>query len=331
VKGPVVEPGVPASLHRFPAGAPANRLGLAHWIVSPENPLTARTMVNRLWEQLFGQAIAETIEDLGTQGIGPTHPALLDYLSWSFMHDYNWSIKKLLRTMVLSATYRQDSRVNAESLRKDPFNHYYARGARVRLTAEQVRDQALAVSGLLSKKMYGPSVMPYQPAGIWLSPWNGRTWERSTGEDQYRRAIYTYWKRSSPYPSLMSFDGVPREVCTARRIRTNTPLQALTTLNDSVYIETSRFLAFRLKKQFAADVGQMIAAGYREVTGRPVIPARQRVLEKLYVEALDRFRNDPDKTCEMTGLQDEHNNPETAALVVVTNALFNLDEVLTKN
>ena len=240
VKGEEVKPDVPHYLNAFPNNAPKNRLGLAEWMTSTENPLTSRTIVNRIWEQIFGTGIAETLEDLGTQGLPPTHRELLDWLSWKLMHDYKWSLKKLMKEMVMSATYRQDSKATDEDLQKDPFNKYYARGPRTRLSAEQIRDQALSVSGVLSRKMYGPSVMPYQPGGIWLSPWNGSTWDKSTGEDQYRRGIYTYWKRTAPYPSMMSFDGASREVCTARRIRTNTPLQALVTLNDSVYIEASR-------------------------------------------------------------------------------------------
>ena len=178
VKGAAVQPDVPHALNPLPPGAPKNRLGLAQWLTDTKNPLTARTLVNRVWEQLFGQGLAETLEDLGTQGIGPTHPELLDHLSWQFMHKDNWSIKKLLKEMVMSATYRQDSRISKEALAADPYNRWYARGPRVRLTAEQMRDQALAISGVLSPKMYGPSVMPYQPGGIWLSPWNGRTWEK---------------------------------------------------------------------------------------------------------------------------------------------------------
>ncbi|MEP6846077.1 MAG: DUF1549 domain-containing protein, partial [Panacibacter sp.] len=213
VKGDKVTPDVPKSLNPFPANAPRNRLGLAMWLTSKQNPLTARTMVNRVWEQLFGTGLAETLEDLGSQGIPPTHAELLDWLSYQFMNADNWSAKKLIRTIVMSATYQQSSKLTPELEQKDPENKYYARAARVRLSAEQVRDQCLSISGLLSMKMYGPSVYPYQPNGIWLSPWNGEEWKQNKGEDQYRRALYTYWKRSSPYPSMMTFDGVAREVC----------------------------------------------------------------------------------------------------------------------
>jgi Protein of unknown function (DUF1553) len=331
MKGESVQPGIPHSLNPMPGGAPRNRLGLAQWMTDTNNPLTARTMVNRLWEQLFGQGLAETLEDLGTQGIAPTHPELLDHLSWQLMHNDQWSIKKLLRKMVMSATYRQDSKISSEALAADPYNRWYARGPRVRLTAEQVRDQALAISGVLSPKMYGPSVMPYQPGGIWLSPWNGQSWEKSTGEDQYRRAIYTYWKRTAPYPSMLSFDGSAREVCVSRRIRTNTPLQALTTLNDSAYLEASRLLAYRLIKTNGNDYPQIIRQAYERATGFPISDQKQQILVRLYGEALQKFKADKEKTCEMIGVQDEHNNAETAAMVVVTNAILNLDEVITKN
>jgi hypothetical protein len=331
VKGEEVQPDVPSSLPPMPENAPRNRYGLALWLTDKSNPLTSRTMVNRLWEQLFGQGLVETLEDMGTQGIPPTHPELLDHLSWKFMNTHQWSIKSLLKEMVSSATYMQDSKVSREALQKDQFNKWYSRGPRVRLSAEQIRDQALEVTGLLSKKMYGASVMPYQPGGIWLSPYNGRKWIISTGEDQYRRALYTYWKRTSPYPSMISFDGGAREVCISRRIRTNTPLQALTTLNDSVYIEASRHLAFGLKKKFAGDYSKMIDTAYETVTGQPVSPAKKAVLERLYSEALDKFSKDKNRTCEMVGIQNEFNEPITAAMVVVSNAILNLDEVITKN
>ncbi len=331
VKGIEVKPDVPHSLNPFPAGAPHNRLGLAQWLTDKKNPLTARTIVNRLWEQLFGIGLVETLEDLGTQGASPTHRELLDWLSWKLMNEYHWSIKNLLKEIVMSATYRRDSKLTPELLAKDIMNRSYARGARVRLSAEQVSDQALAISGLLSEKMYGPSVMPYQPNGIWLSPWNGQDWKESIGGDQYRRALYTYWKRTAPYPSMMSFDGVAREVCTSRRIRTNTPLQALVTLNDSFYLVAARHFAYRMQEQGGKDVRQAISKGYEMAMYKPISNAKLEALTKLYDESLKQFKKDKDKTCETIGVMDEHNNPETAALVVVANAMLNLDELITKN
>ncbi len=331
VKGDKVEPDVPKSLNPFPANAPRNRLGLAMWLTSKQNPLTARTMVNRVWEQLFGTGLAETLEDLGSQGIPPTHPELLDWLSYQFMNDDNWSTKKLIRTIVMSATYQQDSKLTPELEQKDPNNKFYTRGARVRLSAEQVRDQCLCVSGLMSNKMYGPSVYPYQPNGIWLSPWNGDEWKQNTGEDQYRRALYTYWKRSSPYPSMITFDGVAREVCTVRRIRTNTPLQALTTLNDSAYIDIARSFAYRMQKLAGSDVKQQIKTGFQLATYHDIDDKSLHAFLNLYNTALAKFKSAPDKTCEMIGGMNEHTNAETAALSVVANAMLNLDEVVTKN
>ena len=246
------------------------------------------------------------------------------------MNDYKWSLKKLMKEIMISATYRQDSKVSAESLEKDPMNKWYERGARVRLSAEQVRDQGLRISGLMNEKMFGPSVFPYQPKGIWLSPWNGAYWEKSQGDDQYRRALYTYWKRTAPYPSMMTFDGTAREVCTARRIRTNTPLQALVTLNDSAYIEMARYFAFRMQKA-STDPKEQISKGYEIALYKPISDSKLSVLVNLYNESLQKFKRDKDKTCEMVGQNDQHNNPETAAMVVVANAILNLDEVITKN
>jgi hypothetical protein len=330
VKGDLVTPDVPESLSPFPANAPHNRLGLAMWLTSKQNPLTARTMVNRIWEQLFGTGLSETLEDLGSQGTLPTYPELLDWLSYHFMNDDNWSIKKLIRIIVMSATYQQDSRITPGLLQKDPSNKYYARGARVRLSAEEVRDQALCISGELSDSMYGPSVYPWQPKGIWLSPWNGNEWQQSKGEQQYRRALYTYWKRSAAYPSMMTFDGISREVCTVRRIRTNTPLQALTTLNDSVYIDMARHFAHRMAES-GSDVPLQIKEGYQWATNHSIDEKSLQALVNLYNQAFSQFKNDADKTREMMGGINKDAKAESAALTVVANAILNLDEVVTKN
>ena len=331
VKGVVVNPDVPASLGALPANAPRNRLGMAAWLTSAQNPLTARTMVNRVWEQLFGTGLVETLEDMGSQGTPPTHQELLDWLSYNFMHHDKWSVKKLIRTMVLSATYRQDAKISPEQLQKDPTNKFYARYPRVRLSAEQVRDQALCISGVISNKMYGPSVFPYQPKGIWLSPWNGAEWVQSKGEDQYRRALYTYWKRSAAYPSMLTFDGVSREVCTVRRIRTNTPLQALTALNDSAYIDIARQFAYRMQATAGKEIKQQISTGFKLATHHTIDEKSLQALLHLYNQGYAQFKNDADKTCEIIGGINEHTNPATAALTVVANAILNLDEVVTKN
>lgn len=332
VKGKQVKADVPHSLNPLQKNAPRNRLGLAMWLTDKKNPLTARTMVNRLWEQLFGTGLIETLEDMGTKGAEPTHKELLDFLSWKYMNDFGWSTKKLLKDIVMSATYRQSSKLSKKHLDADQYNRYYERGARVRLSAEQIRDQALAVSGVLSEKMFGSSIKPWQPEGIWMSPWNGESWKKSEGEDQYRRALYTFWKRTAPYPSMVTFDGVGREVCTSRRIRTNTPLQALVTLNDSAYLDLSRHLAYRMQDETKTkDVRRMINRGYEMIMYRPIAPQKSEALIRLYNNAYNKFKNDPGKTCEIIGVNDSHNNPETAALVVVASALLNLDEVITKN
>ena len=342
VKGKVVEPDVPQSLNPLPAGAPHNRLGLAEWLTDKKNPLVSRTLVNRLWEQLFGTGLVETLEDMGTQGAAPTHKELIDWLAWKLMHADQWSIKRCLKEMVMSATYRQQSKVSPALEEKDPYNKLYARGPRVRLSAEEIRDQALTVSGLLCDSLYGPPVMPWQPAGIWHSPYSSEQWTTSLGKNQYRRALYTFWKRSSPYPSMITFDGASREVCTARRIRTNTPLQALVLLNDSVYTEAARYFAFRMEAGLARKsearlrsggdpVDAVISKGYEMLLYKPLEARKLEILKKLYDRAYAKFSRDKYATCEMVGAPGIHDNPETAAYVVIAEALLNLDEVITKS
>lgn len=332
VKGSKVEPGVPHLFPDLPASAPQNRLGLAQWLTDQRHPLTARVLANRLWEQMFGRGLVETLEDFGTQGVAPTHPELLDWLAWRLMRDHRWSMKAMLREMALSATYRQSSGTTPELQERDPGNRLYARSSRVRLSAEQLRDQALRLSGLLSEKMYGSAVMPFQPYGVWQSPWNGAQWSQSKGEDQYRRAVYTYVKRSSPYPSSLTFDGVAREVCVARRIRTNTPLQALVLLNDSVYVEAARHLAFSIVAQYKDQgIEQQIARLYERSIGQPISATKLESLRQLYATALDTYRRNPAARSEMTGCDPQRDEPETAALSLVASAVFNLDEFVTKN
>jgi mono/diheme cytochrome c family protein len=332
VKGKEVEPAVPNVFrYALPANAPANRMGLVMWMTNTKNPLVARTLVNRLWEQLFGTGIAETLEDMGTQGLPPTHQELLDHLSWKLMHEYNWSVKRLLKEIVTSATYRQSSKLTEETKKKDLFNKYYARGPRIRLSAEQIRDQHLGICGMMNEKLKGPSVMPWQPEGIWYSPYNSAKWTSATDSSRYRRALYTYWKRSSPYPSMIAFDGAPRNICAARRIRTNTPLQALVTLNDSVYLDMARHFAYRMKAAAASSPEKQISKGYEWMLFKPIAADKLNTFMTLYRRAYAEFRNDPAKTCDIIGIQNEHNDPQTAALVVVANAMMNLDEVVTKN
>lgn len=327
-----VEPAVPNTLaFAMPANAPKNRAGLSMWLTDKRNPLVSRTLVNRLWEQLFGAGIVETLEDMGTQGMTPTHKELLDHLSYKLMHDHNWSVKSLLKEMVMSSTYRQDSKVSDELKEKDLFNKLYARGPRVRLSGEQIRDQHLCISGLMNEEMYGPGIMPWQPDGIWLSPYNGARWKTDTNGNQYRRALYTYWKRTSPYPSMLAFDGAQRNVCAARRIRTNTPLQALVTLNDSAYVDMARHFAWRMKKEAKVnDPAKLISTGYELMLFKPITERRKSALIELYAKAFSEFSRDGSGINDMVGFDKTNNTASDAALVVVANAMLNLDEVVMK-
>lgn len=324
VKGALVKPEVPRLLNPFPEGQPTNRLGFAKWLVDKNNPLTARTIVNRVWEQLIGIGLVETSEDFGTQGAKPSHPELLDWLSLRLMNEHKWSIKKLIKDIVMTQTYQQDSKVSAELLEKDPLNKLLARGPRIRLSAEQVRDQALAVSGLLSDKMYGKSIMPYQPDGVWQSVWSDDKWETSKGDDQYRRGVYIYSKRTSPYPSMMTFDGSSREICTINRIRTNTPLQALVTLNDPVYVDAARAFASKMMKS-SADPAAQIAFGYESVLFKSISEKKLSILSSLYSDALANYKKNPAEAKKLI----KEEKPELAALTIVASAILNLDELIT--
>ena len=289
--GQRVTAGVPAAFHSLPEGAPANRLDLARWITSDENPLTARVTVNRLWARLFGNGIVTTEEDFGTQGEPPTHPQLLDWLATEFVRS-GWDVKAMLTTMVTSSTYRQTSNVTPDRLEADPDNTLLSRGPRFRLSAEMLRDQALAASGLLSAKIGGPPVMPWQPEGIWQVVYSSKQWETSPGEDRYRRALYTLWRRTSPYPAMTTFDAPSGETCTIRRIRTNTPLQALVTLNDPTLMEAAQHLAKR-----SANLGESTAAErldhiFRHVLARPPSDQESKRLLDLHDAAAGELRRD---------------------------------------
>ncbi len=332
VHGKEVAASTPKHFPAMPEAAPKNRLGLAQWITSKEHPLTARVMINRLWEQIFGIGIVETVEDFGSQGAVPSHPELLDWLAYDMMHQQNWSLKKVLRLMVTSATYRQSSHTSPELQERDPQNRLLARGPKVRLSAEQIRDQALVVSGLYNPEMFGNPVMPFQPDGIWLTPWNGEQWSTSKGAGQYRRALYTFWKRSSPYPSTMTFDGAGRQLCTSRRIRTNTPLQALVTLNDPVYMECAKHLALKMTKGNGSDALAAFQKGYMTITGRSLSPQRAQVLQQLFDETLAYYKARPQETSDLLhDLACEQHDAHLAAMTVVANALLNLDEAVTRS
>lgn len=326
-----VSPGVPAIFHPLPEGQPANRLALARWLVDERNPLTARVLVNRYWETIFGNGLVRTSEEWGSQGELPTHPELLDWLATEVMRQ-QWDLKKLLKLIVTSQTYRQSSRVTPELLERDPENILLARGPRFRLSAEMIRDQALAVSGLLSSKMFGPPVKPPQPTlGVNAAFGSGIDWATSAGEDKYRRGLYTTWRRSNPYPSMATFDAPNREVCTIRRTRTNTPLQALVTLNDPVYIEAAQALAREMVKS-GGTPAEIATAGVQRCLTRPPTPHEVQQLVKLHEQARERFAKDIDKarrlaTNPLGPLPDGADPVELAAWTVVGNVLLNLDEM----
>ena len=335
VPGEVVTPGLPGSFTKFAQSKTLvknqnNRLDLARWIVSDDNPLTARVVVNRFWEQLYGTGLVETLEDFGTQGAKPSHPELLDFLALRFRNEQHWSVKKLLRELVLSATYRQQSTATPEQQKTDPQNRLLARGPRVRLTAEQVRDQALRVSGLLSATMYGPPVMPPQPDGVWQVIRNVLKWKTAEGPDRYRRAVYTFWRKSSPYPSFTTFDSPSREFCVSRRVRTNTPLQALVTLNDPVYWEASQALANRMQQAGSRNAAKSIQIGYQLITGKLPTEAKQQALLAHYQKSLQYYRRKPAAVRESITLKTLQPTPELAALTATANVLLNIDEALVK-
>ncbi|MDQ8197054.1 PSD1 and planctomycete cytochrome C domain-containing protein [Pelagicoccus enzymogenes] len=313
VLGERVEPDVPALMKSGLGETPKDRLELARWIVSPQNPLTARVAVNRFWEQLFGRGIVETLEDFGSPGTPPSHPELLDYLALRFEGDLSWSRKALIREIVLSSTYRQSSSISEEGMQKDPLNVWLSRAPRKRLTAEMARDAALSVSGLLSEKMYGPPVMPLQPDGVWRTVYDQKTWETSEGEDRYRRAVYTYWKRSSPYPSFITFDAPSRDFCSPRRINTNTPLQALVSLNDPVYFECAEALAKQALALHEGSVAEGIEWACKRVLLADVSDADLQSLLALYEDSLE-----------------SGNERQELAMTYVCSALLNLDEYLTR-
>ncbi|HEV3165231.1 MAG TPA: DUF1553 domain-containing protein [Isosphaeraceae bacterium] len=333
--GQKLEPGVPSAFPPLPEGAPQNRLGLAQWLVDPKNPMTARVAMNRFWAQLFGTGLVETEEDFGTQGDPPTHPELLDWLACEAIR-LGWDTKAILKLLVTSATYRQSSRVTPELVSKDPRNRLLARAPRLRLEAEMVRDQALALSGLLSRKVGGPSVFPPQPDGLWQAAFNGqRTWSTSKGDDRYRRALYTFWRRTIPYPSMATFDAPSREICTLRRIRTNTPLQAFVTLNDPVYVEAAQALARRIVREGGSTVEDRARFGLRLCLGRPPEDDEVNVLKDLFEREQAHFRDHRDDaralaTEPLGPLPAEMDPADLASWTTVANILLNLDGVLTK-
>jgi hypothetical protein len=334
-----VAPATPAALHPFPADAPRNRLGLAQWLVAPENPLTARVTVNRVWQQLFGQGLVRTSEDFGTQGAWPSHPELLDWLAVSFVES-GWDLKALLRLVVTSDAYRRHAASTPALRERDPANTLLARGPRFRMDAEMLRDNALAVSGLLVEKRGGPSVNPYGPAVTWKevsygAGYSAQEFVQGTGADLYRRSLYTFWKRQAPPANMVLFDAPNRETCTVRRSRTNTPLQALGLMNDPQYVEAARALAERALREAGPTPEARIERSFLLATARPPSPREQAALRKLYEAQLALYRADPDAAGALIAVGDSTPDPaldpaELAAWSTVASVLLNLDETVTK-
>jgi hypothetical protein len=337
MKGDKVARGTPAILPPLPEGAPTNRLGLAEWLVSRDNPLTARVIVNRFWQQYFGFGLVKTAEDLGAQGERPSHPELLDWLASEFMLS-GWDVKHLQRLIVLSATYRQSSQASAEQRKLDPENRLLARGPRFRVDAEVVRDEALFVSGLLEDQIGGPSAKPFQPAGLWeaVSHENRLHYVPDEGAGRYRRSVYTFWRRQSPPPNMLIFDAPTREACVLRRARTSTPLQALVLLNDPQFVEAARAFARKTLRQGGQDDPARIAFAFREATARAPNPAEVGLLQDLLNKQLAKYRQGPELAEKLAGSRPAlagapDDRPALAAWTIVASVILNLDETVTKN
>ena len=325
-----------------------DRLDLANWLVSGEHPLVARVYVNRLWQMFFGVGIVKSAEDFGSQGETPTHPELLDWLASEFVtpeapSNGAWNVKHMIRTMVTSATYRQAASAPSDSWKRDPENRLLSRGPRFRLQAEFIRDQALAVSGLLNPKIGGRSVNPYQPPGIWEelasredgANWTAQAYEQDHGEDLYRRTMYTFWKRTAPPPSLMAFDTPDRETCAVRRARTNTPIQALVTMNDPTYVEAARKFAERIVREGGNDDPSRIAFAMNTVVSHLPTTKERASLEKTLERARKTFQHDPQKATQILSVgespRDESLHPiEVASWAIVATTILNSDEALTR-
>jgi len=332
--GDPVDADTPKIFPPFPAEMPKNRLGFSRWIASRDNPLTARVAVNRYWERFFGLGLVKTSEDFGMRSEMPSHPELLDWLAVEFM-DRGWSLKELCKVIVMSAAYRQSSAESTELRERDPVNRLFARGPRFRLDAEALRDVALEVGGLLSAKMYGPSIMPYQPEGVWNVVYSARKWERSQGEDAHRRGVYTYTRRTSPYPSMITFDAGSRETCLVRRVRTNTPLQALVMLNDPVYIEAAQALGRLMAPLGLKEPRRGIEYGFLAALSRPPTKAEEVRVTELYKTERARYSAD-EKAAEAMATKPIGALPEglsaadAATWSTVGNVILNLDEFVTR-
>jgi hypothetical protein len=334
-----VQPALLKSFNPAPPVQEPTRLTVAEWLMSRDNPLTARVAVNRFWSQLFGRGLVETEEDFGTQGTLPSHPELLDWLAVEFM-EQNWNMKAMLKEIVMSATYRQGNKPSPEAMQKDARNELLSHYPRRRLDAEQVRDQALALSGLLAPKLGGPSVYPPQPDGLWRAAFNGqRTWETSKGDNRYRRGLYTFWRRTVPYPSMATFDAPSRENMTARRVPTNTPLQAFVTLNDPAYVEMAQALGARVLREGGDTLQLRIRYALELCLVRSASEEQVKALEQLYLQQVKDFQSHPEDAKKLStsltlpaekSFARDISPAEAAAWTAVANVLLNLDGVLTK-
>jgi hypothetical protein len=331
--GDAVSPDTPSHILPFPDGAPRNRLGLARWLLDRRNPLTARVAVNRIWMMHFGRGLVATPEDFGSQGSQPSHPELLDWLAGWFM-DRGWDVKALHRLLLDSAAFRQSSRASRELLERDQENRLLARGPKRRLPAEEIRDAALAASGLLNRAVGGPSVKPYQPAGLWEQSGTGKTYVQDRGDKLYRRSLYTFWRRTAPPPSMLAFDAVPREVCSARRETTATPLQSLVLLNDPQFVEAARALGEALLRKHPADAAARVREAFRALTGRAPDAAEAEILGRLYAGQREFYAGDPAAAAKLLGVgeskRDEALPPaESAAMTAAAGAILGHDEFVT--
>jgi len=332
--GEEVFPGVPAALPPLPTDLPNDRLGFARWLVGSSNPLTARVTVNRFWQSYFGTGLVKTVEDFGSQGEWPLHMGLLDWLATEFVNT-GWDIKGIQKTIVMSATYRQSSKVAADMSTRDLDNRLLARGPRVRLSAEVVRDQALAISGLLVEEIGGPSVKPYQPAGLWTELAGGSDYPQDHGDKLYRRGMYTYWKRAVPPPQMLNFDSAGREACTVRQSRTNTPLQALNLMNDVTFVEAARKLAERMMTEGGHTPQERIGYGYRLATAHQLEPSEEQILLGSYRHYRDNYQTDRKAALDLLSQGESPRNEvldlaELASYTTVASLILNLDETITK-
>ena len=337
--GPEVEPAVPAFLAKGMVGSETHRLtrlDLANWLVAPENPLTARVVINRLWRQFFGMGLSKVMDDFGAQGEPPPNLALLDWLACEFK-DSGWDMKHMVRLMVMSETYRQDSRAPRELLAKDPENRTLARQGRWRLDAELVRDNALSVAGLLNTSIGGPSANPYQPAGYWENlNFPERTHQASAGDKQYRRGLYTWWQRSYMHPSMLAFDAPTREECAAERNRSNIPQQALVLMNDPSYVEAARSLATRMLQECKGDTTARLTWGWRQVLTRSPKPEELATLRGLLDKHLAEFQKDPAAAARYIKIGASAapaalDAAELAAWTDIARTLLNLHETITRS